>query len=176
MGRRYHNTKNGSSRQGFDSIWIIAPLTSVLSGALFWGVWNWAALDSATASQTMSFAVTTDSESATFGLCHEGGGYNCVVDGDTIYYQGTKIRVADIDTPETHEPQCTEEARRGAEATKRMHQLVNAGPFSLQSVDRDEDRYGRKLRIISRGGESLGSVLVDEGLARWYAGGRQPWC
>lgn len=123
-----------------------------------------------------SVSPTGDREIASFGFCHEGGGTNCVVDGDTIYYHGTKIRIADIDTPETHEPRCGEEAALGAKATQRLHALVNAGPFTLQQIDRDEDVYGRKLRILTRGGESLGETLVDEGLARWYEGGRQPWC
>lgn len=62
-------------------------------------------------------------------------------------------------------------------ATRRLQQLVSAGPFTLAGNPngRDEDRYGRKLRIVTRGGESLGGVLVDEGLARWYAGRRQGW-
>ncbi|MEW6576197.1 MAG: thermonuclease family protein [Pseudomonadota bacterium] len=117
-----------------------------------------------------------DSERASFTFCHAGGGTNCVVDGDTIYYRGTKIRIADIDTPETHEPRCPQEAALGKQATQRMHALVNSGPFSLESIDRDEDRFGRKLRILTRGGQSLGGILVDEGLARWYQGGRRPWC
>ena len=123
-----------------------------------------------------SVSPTGDREIASFGFCHEGGGTNCVVDGDTIYYHGTKIRIADIDTPETHEPRCGEEAALGAKATQRLHALVNSGPFTLQQIDRDEDSYGRKLRILARGGESLGETLVDEGLARWYESGRQPWC
>ncbi|WP_333566582.1 thermonuclease family protein, partial [Sphingorhabdus sp.] len=61
-------------------------------------------------------------------------------------------------------------------ATRRLHQLVNAGPFTLQSINRDEDRYGRKLRILTRGGQSLGELLVEEGLARYYEGGRRSWC
>lgn len=121
-------------------------------------------------------ASSSDRDAARFGLCHAGGGSNCVVDGDTIYYRGVKIRIADIDTPETHQPRCPAEARLGAQATQRLHALVNAGPFTLESVDRDEDRFGRKLRVLTRGGESLGGVLVREGLARWYRGGRQPWC
>lgn len=121
-------------------------------------------------------ASARDTESASFGLCHSGGGTNCVVDGDTIHYRGVKIRIADIDTPETHGPRCPLEAELGAAATRRMHQLVNAGPFTLQPINRDTDRYGRKLRILTRGGESLGAVLVREGLARFYAGGRRPWC
>ncbi len=64
----------------------------------------------------------------------------------------------------------------GATATQRLHALVNAGPFSLESIGRDADVYGRKLRILTRGGESLGEKLVDEGLARRYEGGRRPWC
>lgn len=121
-------------------------------------------------------ATATDTETAVFGICKSGGGPNCVVDGDTIWYRGSKIRIADIDTPETHQPRCAAEAARGAAATRRLHQLVNAGPFSLQSIARDEDRYGRKLRILTRGGQSLGELLLEEGLARYYAGGRRSWC
>ena len=109
-------------------------------------------------------------------MCHSGGGTNCVVDGDTIWYRETKIRIADIDTPETHQPKCAAEAKLGVAATRRMLQLVNAGPFTLQSINRDEDRYGRKLRVITRGGKSLGELLVEEGLARYYKGGRRGWC
>src|SRR3546814_8565008 len=35
-----------------------------------------------------------------FGLCFTGGGENCVVDGDTFWIDGEKVRVADIDAPE----------------------------------------------------------------------------
>lgn len=54
--------------------------------------------------------------------------------------------------------------------------LLNAGGFSLGPVDRDEDRYGRKLRIVTRQGESLGMTLVDEGLAERWGGRRGNWC
>lgn len=121
-------------------------------------------------------SISTDGENASFGFCHSGGGTNCVVDGDTIWYQGTKIRIADIDTPETHPPRCDDEARLGAAATQRLQALLNAGPFSLESIDRDTDRYGRQLRVLTRGGESIGGMLVDDGLARWYGNGRQSWC
>ena len=146
--------------------------------AMFYGVWSWTGQNvnfggTATAPMTL-FA--SDTESAAFGFCHSGGGINCVVDGDTLYYQGTKIRIADIDTPETHPPRCAQEARLGDAATRRLHALVNAGPFSLKSIDRDEDTYGRKLRLITRGGSSIGNDLVGQGLARWYEGGRQGWC
>lgn len=117
-----------------------------------------------------------DQLQARFGLCHSGGGGNCVVDGDTFWFAGEKIRIADIDTPETHSPRCVDEARLGATATDRLQTLLNDGPFMLESADRDTDRYGRALRIVTRDGESVGGVLVGEGLARWYDSGRQPWC
>ena len=167
-------TRRSPARRN-DSVWSFLPVVAALSAAVFAGVWSFAP-EGGIAPATALAASASDVESAAFDFCHEGGGTNCVVDGDTLYYQGIKIRIADIDTPETHEPRCREEGLRGAQATQRLHALVNAGPFSLESIDRDEDPYGRKLRIVTRGGQSLGGVLVDEGLARWYEGGRRPWC
>ncbi|HZV57727.1 MAG TPA: thermonuclease family protein [Sphingobium sp.] len=112
-----------------------------------------------------------------FSVCHTGGGTNCVVDGDTIWMEGEKIRIADIDAPETHPPRCSREAELGERATRRLHELVNAGPFEARIVgNRDTDRYGRKLRVLVRDGRSLGDVLVSEGLARSWSGRREPWC
>ena len=111
-----------------------------------------------------------------FGLCHSGGGTNCVVDGDTIRLDGVKIRIADIDAPETHPSRCAEEERLGQAATLRLQVLLNAGPVRLAAADRDEDKYGRKLRIVMRGNTSLGDMLVSEGLARKWTGRRRPWC
>ncbi|WP_243693164.1 thermonuclease family protein [Sphingomonas sp. PP-CC-3A-396] len=115
--------------------------------------------------------------SARFTICGHAKRIDCMVDGDTFWMAGTKIRIADIDTPETHPPRCAREARLGQAATLKMQALLNAGPFTLTPIKRDVDRYGRKLRIVERGGVSLGAVLVRHGLARRYGGGkRSPWC
>ncbi|WP_318030892.1 thermonuclease family protein [Rhizobium ruizarguesonis] len=112
-----------------------------------------------------------------YSLCSGAKHYHCVVDGDTIWNQGIKIRIADIDTPEVSEPKCASEAALGIRATHRMLQLLNAGPFEMRSwPGRDEDKYGRKLRVLVRNGRSLGDTLVSEGLARTWTGRRQPWC
>jgi micrococcal nuclease len=117
------------------------------------------------------------SGNGTFTLCVQPGQQNCVIDGDTIRYGGMKIRLEGIDTPETHEPRCASEAALGRRATRRLLELVNAGPFQLvRTGDRDEDRYGRKLRTITRGGRSVGDVLITEGLARPWNGARRSWC
>lgn len=100
-----------------------------------------------------------------------------VVDGDTFWVGRDKIRIADIDTPETHPPRCAEEAALGERATIRLAALLGEGPFELEPIaGRDLDRYGRKLRIVTRNGRSLGDMLVAEGLARTWTGSRQPWC
>ena len=112
-----------------------------------------------------------------FTLCVQPGQQNCVIDGDTIRYGGAKIRLEDIDTPETHEPRCASEAALGRRATRRLLELVNAGPCQLvRTGERDEDRDGRKLRTITRHGRSVGDVLIAEGLARPWDGARRSWC
>jgi endonuclease YncB( thermonuclease family) len=111
-----------------------------------------------------------------FSYCHIGGGYNCVVDGDTIWLHGVKIRIADIDAPETHDYRCASEKELGDRATVKLHELLESGPITLQPVGRDEDRYGRQLRIVLVNGTSVGDTLVNEGLARYYGNGRRPWC
>lgn len=113
---------------------------------------------------------------AHFGLCYTGAGTNCVVDGDTFWSEGVKIRVADIDAPETHPPRCPREANLGNRATLRLRDLLNAGPFELETIWPGTDRYGRALRRVMRDGQSLGTILVSEGLARQWNGSRQPWC
>ncbi|MBA3351744.1 MAG: thermonuclease family protein, partial [Blastocatellia bacterium] len=113
-----------------------------------------------------------------FGLCGGTGrlGGNCVVDGDTFWHAGEKIRIADINTPEISEPGCASEAELGARATERLQALLNEGAFALETVDRNRDQYGRLLRTVTRDGLTLGAVLVDEGLAEEWQGYRRDWC
>ncbi|WP_246473157.1 thermonuclease family protein [Pelagibacterium limicola] len=110
-----------------------------------------------------------------FAVCAGPGG-TCVIDGDTIRVDGMSIRIADIDAPEVRNYGCPEELALGRAATARMVTLLNEGPFVLASYERDEDVYGRKLRILERDGHSLGMTLVAEGLARVWDGGRRSWC
>ncbi len=114
---------------------------------------------------------------ARFAKCSSSIQKNCVVDGDTLWLDGQKVRVADIDAPEISTPRCSSELALGNRATDRLIELVNEGPFQLQAwPGRDTDRYGRKLRVLVRDGRSLGDRLVAEGLARTWSGQRQPWC
>jgi endonuclease YncB( thermonuclease family) len=111
-----------------------------------------------------------------FAVCAGGVRIDCVVDGDTFWLAGTRIRIADINTPEVGSPGCAAEAALGSRATARLRDLLSAGPFELVRIDRDEDVYGRKLRIVTRDGRSIGDALVAEGLAHYWRGYQENWC
>jgi endonuclease YncB( thermonuclease family) len=121
-------------------------------------------------------AVQGGSLRAAFSLCNGASRINCVVDGDTFWFKGEKIRIADIDALEISPPRCSREAELGEAAKRRLLALLNGGEFTLERGWRDEDRYGRKLRTVTRDSVSLGGQLVTEGLARRWDGARRPWC
>lgn len=155
----------------------ITPFAVALALAISAGIGMGWLLPNLFSARAVAMPEPVETAAAHFGLCHSGGGFNCVVDGDTFYLSGEKIRIADIDAPETHPSRCELEADLGDRATLRLQALLNAGPVALNAnAGRDRDPYGRLLRTVERNGQSLGSALVQEGLARWYEGGRRPWC
>ncbi len=113
---------------------------------------------------------------ASFSYCKWGGGTNCVVDGDTFYIGGQKVRIAGIDAPETHDYRCRSELQLGERAARDLQALLNSGAVTMTSIDRDRDVYGRLLRNVSVNGRDVGEALIADGVARGYAGGRRPWC
>lgn len=115
--------------------------------------------------------------SGTFYFCGTSGLDNCVATGNTFWHRKTKIVLADIVAPETEKARCQNERDKGFAAIVRLRDLLNAGAFELAAVDGQSGDAGRhNLRIVSRGGRSLGSILVSEGLARARAEKGQPWC
>jgi micrococcal nuclease len=116
------------------------------------------------------------SAAALFTLCGSAPRQTCVVDGDTIWLAGEKVRLADINAPETGQAACPAERAQGAAAKVRLVILLNAGPVELVSDRRSHDRYGRKLAVITRHGKSLGAQLIAEGLAEPWRGKRSDWC
>lgn len=121
-------------------------------------------------------ASTLITAAALFALCAPGPRTTCVVDGDTFWLNGEKIRIADINAPETHSAGCDYEQRLGDAATARLIVLLNAGPFELETGARAFDKYGRSLRTVVRHGRSIGAELVNEGLAETWKGRRSDWC
>lgn len=121
------------------------------------------------------FATASHGEVSIWRACKEGHTrVTCVVDGDTLWYQGSKIRVIGIDVPEV-DCNCRRERRLAADATAHLTQLLNT---RLTRIAFDgEDRYGRALaRLWVTGGE-LGSAMMAAGLAAPYGTGiPAPWC
>lgn len=116
------------------------------------------------------------SDTTRFPICGRGGP-DCVIDGDTFQYRGDKIRIADIDAPETGGAKCASERALGDRAKHRLAELLSAGDFTLAGYgSRDRDQFGRALRVVYRDGRSIGAVLVSEGLARAWEGRRRSWC
>lgn len=111
-----------------------------------------------------------------FVLCDGPVRINCVVDGDTFWFRGDKIRLADIDAPEIFSPRCGYERSVGEASRNRLLELLNGGSFTLATGSRDTDRFGRTLRTVARHGRSLGEMLVEEGLAGRWNGPRRDWC
>jgi micrococcal nuclease len=101
---------------------------------------------------------------------------NCVIDGDTFRTETETVRLADITTPEIFTSACPLEQQRGEAAMRRLTALLSAGPFALVETGPDEDEFGHKLRLVTRGGESLGATMVAEGLARERDGANGGWC
>ena len=167
-------TRGKRSKPGNWALWLLvaSPLVGI---GVAWG-WHTVGTHPGIAGLLPQRSHTTEQYHQQFAECSGPIRRNCVVDGDTFWLQGEKIRIADINTPEVSEPQCQREADLGDQATKRLIALLNEGGFSLATIDRDEDRYGRKLRIVTRSGESLGETLVAEGLAERWKGYRGGWC
>jgi micrococcal nuclease len=98
-----------------------------------------------------------------------------VIDGDTFDLNGTRIRVAGIDAPETHPPRCVEEARLGLAATQKLAELLRGRPLWISGLK--PDRYGRSVGTVRVGGEDVADAMIGAGLARNYDGKqRQGWC
>ena len=106
-------------------------------------------------------------------ICRGGVRENCVVDGDTFWLDGEKVRIEGIDAPEV-KGKCRHEFDLAAKATKRLSSLLS---HQTIEIDRNgQDRFGRTLVQVSTGRGEIGSVLIREGLAREYAGERSSWC
>ncbi|WP_179381291.1 thermonuclease family protein [Jannaschia marina] len=100
-----------------------------------------------------------------------------VIDGDTVDMSGQRYRLVGFDTPETYHAQCDYELALGQEATRRVRELVASGRTVELSVLPGQDRYGRGFARLFVGGVDVGTILMSEGFARQYDGGRREgWC
>lgn len=121
------------------------------------------------------FATAALAHSAAFPICGSGERVTCVVDGDTVWFEGVKYRFEEIDTPEKGAlAECMQEGLQAIEATKRLAEILSANEFTVQT--NGMDRYGRTLARFLIGEITAGEILISEGLARPWHGHMEDWC
>ena len=183
----------GERRGGGFVLWLVLPIVLGLAGAAVWLRWNapqaddgnfsgpieWNAVQ-ATPTRAPDAADVAwqrragDREAASGGLNVEGQ-HIYVIDGDTFDLNGTRIRVAGIDAPETHPARCPREAQIGAAATQKLAELLRGRPLWVSGLK--TDRWGRAVAVVRVNGEDVADAMIGSGLARNYDGKqRQGWC
>lgn len=99
-----------------------------------------------------------------------------VIDGDTLQISANeRVRLLDIDTPETHTPRCQAELERGQEASRRLRALIQSGGQIWLARSGQQDKYGRTLAHVSVNGRDVGQILLSAGLAVQWRPGRDAW-
>jgi endonuclease YncB( thermonuclease family) len=100
-----------------------------------------------------------------------------VIDGDTIRRGHDRYRLKGFDTPETRNSRCKRERALGYAAKDLLRQIVRKNGGLELVVARRRDKYGRFLAEAYAGGAAVRDLLISEGLARPYSGGKRlPWC
>ncbi|KQW27545.1 nuclease [Rhizobium sp. Root274] len=122
-------------------------------------------------------ALTGEDFKGRFYFCGTSGLDNCVVDGDTFWFAKTRITLADITAPATDKAACQQERDRGFAAKVRLRELLNRGKFDIEVLKGQPLSAGASaMRVVTREGRSLGSILVSEGLAKPRLAPNQSWC
>jgi endonuclease YncB( thermonuclease family) len=148
------------------ALWLVPVL--LIAGAL---------LDPSLIGPIGPLAAPAEQVTATFTPCGPGRGPACVVDGDTFKLGDRSIRIIGINAPELAEAKCPAEAALARRSADRLRALLNEGQFEMVAHRlQQQDRHGRDLMLIRRGDRSIGSQLIDEGLAHRYVGSKQSWC
>lgn len=106
-------------------------------------------------------------------LCGGGRRISCVVDGDTFWVAGEKIRLVGIDAPEIRGA-CAFERDLAQRATRRLSEILSDEQFRVERSG--TDRFGRTLATVVTPRGEAGDILVREGLAREWRGRKEEWC
>lgn len=103
--------------------------------------------------------------------------FTCVVDGDTIWYQGTNLRLQSYDTPEPYDGICGGQAEvaLAKRASSRLLQLLNSNAFTVETFGID-GTGSRTLATVRIDGRDVGDILIEERLARRWPDGDEWWC
>lgn len=111
-------------------------------------------------------------------LCSGPVRVTCLVDGDTIWIEGQKLRMAGYDTPEAATNICggEEEVALANKATARALELLNSSHWTVVYSGNLDNTGTRELVSILIDGRDLGDILIKENLAREWPDGDEFWC
>jgi len=93
-------------------------------------------------------------------------GHPQVVDGDTLRFGGTRVRLTGLDAPELDQT-CRDEAgaEYGCGAAAKAFLADFIGGRTIQCIPSGRDKYGRVLATCTVGGADLGNAIVEAGWA-----------
>jgi endonuclease YncB( thermonuclease family) len=111
---------------------------------------------------------------ARWGQCYNGDRTHCVLDGDSIYFEGSKVQIAGIAAPRIQGGACDAERSRGIDAATRLAALLNSGTVSVGAPF--QDAYGRAVSKVQVGGQDVGQAMIAAEVARQYEGDKYDWC
>ena len=101
-------------------------------------------------------------ERPAFQICENGKPrVNCVVDGDTLWLNGEKIRIKGLHAPETFAAKCAREHRLGEAAKHALARFLFPGPVMLERTGKD--RFGRTLAFVFAGGSDATNGMIAMG-------------
>lgn len=110
---------------------------------------------------------------ADFPVCGSAARVTCVVDGDTFWLDGVKIRPEGYDAPEMGPPRCRRPAAGAREARAALAGLLGSGALGIEAHGRS---YDRVLARVTIDGRDLAALMLATGLVRRYVPGAEPWC
>ena len=100
-----------------------------------------------------------------------------MIDGDTIRWNGERVRLLGYDTPEVFTPRCRAEKRNGEAAKAALSGLVQSALSAELLISPRRDRHGRILAALRLDGQDVAEWMIAAGLAVRYEGGRRrDWC
>lgn len=111
---------------------------------------------------------------AQFGQCYNAEGQNCVLDGDTIYFQGQKVEIAGLETPKIQDAKCDDERNRGIDSAIRLAALLNSGKVTIAGNVGEAD--GQVRAKVEVDGQDVGIAMIKAGAARESGSVPPSWC
>ena len=104
-----------------------------------------------------------------------------VIDGDTIevcnLHGPERIRIADLDAPESFRPSCAKEKFAGIAAKQAAIQFFVRPSVALEIDRHSTDRYGRTVADVSVNGYDFRQHMIAEGHGvEWKSKRKYNWC